>query len=550
MTIRRVLVILFGVLLSGIWITGIAQRREVSLSRQYKDWLDKDVVYIISDEERKFFKDLKNDEERESFIQQFWERRNPDPRSSYNSFKEEHYRRIAYANRQFASGVPGWNTDRGRMYILYGEPDDRELHPTGGPYYRPYREGGGTTMRFPWERWRYRYIEGVCHDCEFLFVDSSISNEYRLAIFPDEADALLNVPDAGLTLAEEMGLADKYDRVYYNSSNWYNYNNAQNMGTSNTMDSPFTRMEQYFNVQRPPVIKFNDLKTMVTTNITYNTLPFDVRSDFIKLSEEKVLVPISIEISNAELGYKKEKEFNRATINVYGIVTGLTNRILAEWEDVVAVDFNDIYFEYGKNNRSTYQRIVSLPPGQRYKLDLVLKDVNSKKIGTASMPLVVPKYGGTGLQSSTIILANHITEAPKNVTTLDQYIIGDWRIKPNIRSIYLPNQNLVPYMQLYGMEIDQSTLHPSLDVEFVIKKDGEVLETIQGSAMNSDQFFLGRRVEIIGKFSIGNLPPGKYQLEIRVLDRISTRQLATTTDFTVIEPAPTYSVVEVNDEDF
>ena len=539
MMIRKSLAILMVVLLSGLWVTSFAQKkREVGLSKQYKEWLDKDVAYIISEEEKRFFKDLKNDEERENFIQQFWERRNPDPRSSYNAFKEEHYRRIAYANQQFASGVPGWRTDRGRIYILYGAPDDREIHATGGTYYRPYREGGGVTSRFPWEKWFYRYIEGVCHSCELLFVDSSISNEYHLAIYPDEADALINVPGAGLTLAEEMGLADKLDRAYYNPSGWYDYNNAQNMGAS-PYDSPFARMDQYFSVQRPPSIKFNDLKAMVTTSITYSLLPFDVRTDFIKLSGDKVLVPISIEISNAELGYKKDKEFNRATVNVYGIVTGLTNKIHAEWEDVVAVDANDLYFDYVKKNRSTYQRIVALPPGQRYKLDLVLKDVNSKKVGTMSMPLIVPKYEDAGLQASSIILANHIAEAPKNATTLDQYIIGDWRIKPNIRAIYNPGQNLIPYMQIYGMDVDQSTQRPSLEVEFLIKKDGETLETIQNSAMNTTQFYLGRRVELIGKIPVGKLPPGKYQFEIRVLDKISTKRVTATREFIVNEPTPT-----------
>ena len=526
----------------GISLTSAAQqRREGGGDRYYKDWLDKDVTYIISDEEKSLFKALKNDEEKESFIQQFWDRRNPDPRSPYNAFKEEHYRRIAYANERFTSGIPGWRTDRGRIYIQFGPPDQLESHPTGGIYYRSHLEGGGSTSTFPFEKWWYRHIDGVGDDIDMEFVDSSISGEYRLAMHPDEKDALINVPGMGLTLAEEMGLADKRDRAYFNPSGWYDPDNPQSPGRR-TRDSPFSRMEQYFNVQRPPKIKFEDLKSVVTTHVSFSSIPFDIRTDYIWLSEKKVMVPITVEINNSELEFKKDKEFNRAKLNVYGIITGLTNKIEAEWEDEIVRDFLDIYFHEGKEKKSSYQRMVSLPPGQRYKLDLVLKDVNSKKMGTLSLGLNVPKYAEPGLQSSTIILANHIGDAPKNATALDQYVIGDMRIVPNVTSEYVPGQNLVPYMQIYGMEIDQTSQRPALDVEFVVKKGGEVVEKVQDSAINSDQFYYGQRVVLVGRIPIGQLAPGEYKLEIHVLDKISNNRLTTTTDFKVNNPVPVQEV--------
>ena len=546
MTVRKLLAIIAVVLFSGICVLGVAQRREAGMSKYYKEWLDKDVTYIITDDERSFFKALKNDEERESFIQQFWDRRNPDPRSEYNAFKEEHYRRIAYANQHFTSGVPGWRTDRGRIYITFGPPDDRETHATGGIYYRTFMEGGGSTSRFPWEKWWYRRIDGVGDGVELYFSDSSISGEYRLVMYEDEMDALLNVPDLGLTLAEQMGLADKRDRAYFNPSGWYDPNNPQSPG-SRVKDAPFTRMEQYFNVQRPPKIKFEDLKSVVTTNVTYSSLDFDIRTDYLRLTEDKVLVPISVEINNSQLEFKKDKEFNRAKLNVYGIVTGLTNKILAEWEEESVRDFLDLYFDQAMEKSSAYQRIIMLPPGQRYKLDLVLKDVNSKKVGFVSLPLVVPKYADPGVQSSTIILVNNITPAPANATTLERYVIGDMRVVPNVKAEYAPGQNLVPYMQIYGMEIDQTTQKPSMEVEFAIKKDGKVLEVIQSAAENSDLFDYGTRVVLVGKIPSGNLAPGKYQLEIRVLDKISSNRLTTTTDFTINEPVAV--VVEAEEED-
>src|SRR5512142_2917359 len=178
----------------------------------YKHWIDDEVPYIISDQERAAWKKLSTDTEREQFIEAFWERRNPSPQSGENEFKEEYYRRIAYANEHYASGIPGWKTDRGRIYITYGPPDEIEDHSSGGTYERPPEEGGGTTSTFPFEQWRYRYIEDIGSDIIIEFVDPTMSGEYRMTMDPSEKDALLYVPGAGLTLMEQLGMASKTDR--------------------------------------------------------------------------------------------------------------------------------------------------------------------------------------------------------------------------------------------------------------------------------------------------------------------------------------------------
>ena len=152
---------------------------------------------------------LNNDEEREQFIEQFWLRRDPTPDTEENEFKEEHYRRIAYANEHFASGIPGWKTDRGRIYITFGPPDEIEDHSSGGFYERPPEEGGGETSTFPFQQWRYRYIEGIGNNIIIEFVDPTMSGEFRMTSDPSEKDALLYVPGAGLTMMEQMGLSDK-----------------------------------------------------------------------------------------------------------------------------------------------------------------------------------------------------------------------------------------------------------------------------------------------------------------------------------------------------
>lgn len=509
--------------------------QSADLADHYKKWLDEDVVYIITDEEKSVFKNLKNEEERESFVEQFWARRNPDSRSYDNSYKEEHYRRIAYANEHFASGVAGWRTDRGRIYIMFGKPDELESHPTGGSYQRPYSEGGGQTSTYPFEKWWYRHIEGVGDDIEIEFVDKSLSGEYRMAMHPEEKDALINVPNAGLTLAEEMGFAKKEDRAYFNGYSQNDPNNPAN-AMLRAKDRPFNRMEQYFNLQRPPKIKFEDLKGVVTAKVIYTTLPYDLRIDYIKLSSDRVLVPITVELSNKDLEFKKQYDFNQAVVNVYGVVTNLNGRIMREFEDVISVEFLDQHFERGKNKRSEYQHIVALAPGQRFKLELVLKDVNSNSAGTTSIGLNVPKYEEGTLHSSSIILTNSVTAAPENADQFEQYVIGDMKILPDVKSEYLPGQALFPYMQIYDMQIDQTTQKPSLEVSFAIKKDGNVVEETPGTASNSEQFFYGQRVVLLGRIPLKHLEPGKYQLEIKVQDKISNRTVVTSTDFKIKEP--------------
>lgn len=501
--------------------------KEATLNDYYKKWLNEDVMYIITTEERDTFKQLTTDEERENFIEQFWARRNPDPRESSNEFKAEHYRRIAYANERFHSGVPGWKTDRGRIYVLYGEPDGKESHPSGGSYQREFWEGGGQTSVYPFERWRYRHIDGVGDDVELEFVDKTFTNEYRLAMDPEEKDALLTVPNAGLTDDEEMGISKKEDRVNYGYLSQTNFQRSK--------DAPFERLARYFNVQRPPQIKFADLKTVVTTRITYNQLPFLWRTDFIKLSSTKVLVPITIELDNKNLEFKKEMQFNRSRVNVYGMVTTLQGRVEAEFEQEISSEYPDEFFETGRNKRSIYQKIVMLNAGQRFRLDLILKDLNSKYIGSMSYGIMVPKYDGEELQSSTIILANEIKSVNPTYDQLEQFIIGDMKVQPNVKREYRIGQVLIAYLQTYNTAFDQTTFEPSLKVSYQIKSGEKIVQNVEDEKGRSVQFTSGERVVIVRAFQIVDMEPGKYQLDIQVVDKIANKTLTSSTDFEVIK---------------
>lgn len=159
-----------------------------------KKWINEEGDYLLTPDERRALLALKTDDEREAFIDYIWRRRDPHPDTEQNEFREEFYERIAYANENFASGKPGWKTDRGRIYIKWGKPDSVESRPSGGSYDRPAYHGGGSTTTYPFEVWFYRHLDGVGDGIEVEFVDPTGTGEYRIARHPDEKDALAMVP--------------------------------------------------------------------------------------------------------------------------------------------------------------------------------------------------------------------------------------------------------------------------------------------------------------------------------------------------------------------
>src|SRR5258708_6435960 len=365
------------------------------LDNAYKQWLTEDVTYIISPEERTAFLKLDTNEEREQFTEQFWLRRSSNPDLPENDFKEEHYRRIAYANEHYASGIPGWKTDRGRMYIMWGPADEIESHPTGGTYDRPMEEGGGSTSTYPWETWRWRYLEGIGENIILEFVDPSGSGEYHMTMDPSEKDALLHVPGAGLSLMESMGMASKTDRFTRSDGT----NLPKSLGGEPASMNEFTRLELYAKVNKPPEVKFKDLEAIVTSRIVRDQVHFTWRTDYLKVTNDTVLVPVTVQIPNSQLSFQSKDGIHSATLNIFGRVSTLTGRVVQTFEDPVSKDFPDSLYQQSLKLQSIYQKAIPLRPGL-YRLDLVIKDVQSGNIGVVNSRLQVPRYEDDKLEAS------------------------------------------------------------------------------------------------------------------------------------------------------
>src|SRR5579864_1948304 len=437
------------------------------LETPYKKWLNEDVTYIITDEERQAWKRLSTDDERQQFIEQFWLRRDPTPDTEENEFKEEHYRRIAYANERFASGIPGWKTDRGRIYIVYGPADEIESHPSGGSYERPIEEGGGETSTYPFEKWRYRYIEGIGNDVNIEFVDPTMTGEYHMTMDPSEKDALLYVPNAGLTLYEQMGLADKTQR--------FTRTDGTHLGTGagplpESMDE-FTRLELSAKLFKPPAVKFKDLEAAVSSSIRYNTLPFKVQADYIKITDSTVLTTITIQFELKDLQFQQKDNVAKATINVFGRVTSIAGRTVNTFEDPVTVEEPSDLLAKAIDRASVYQKAIPLAPGM-YRLNVVCKDIVGGNMTTYPMALNVPHFDEEKLGSSSLILADLIEKVPTNSIGAGQFVIGDSKVRPRLSDTFTRNEKLGIYAQFYNFSPDEKTKKPNGTIQYEIVKTG------------------------------------------------------------------------------
>jgi GWxTD domain-containing protein len=508
----------------------------VELSKTYKKWLNEDVVWIITDEERAAFKQLSNDEERDNFIEAFWQRRDPTPDTEENEYKEEHYRRIAYANEHFAAGIPGWKSDRGRIYIMYGPADEIDSHPSGGTYERPMEEGGGETSTFPFEDWRYRYLEGIGQEVIIEFVDSCMCGDYHMTLDRSEKDALKYTPNAGLTLYEQMGMSSKAAR--------FSGGGLEQLGagpmSSDLQTKEFDRLEQFAKLQAPPPVKFKDLEEIVNTKLITNLMPFDVRSDFVKVTGDTVLVPITIQMKYRDITFNNKDGVQRGTVNIFGRVSTLTGRIVQTFEDTAQVDVPAELLPRTAENSSVYWKALPLRPG-RYKIEIAVKDVNGDRKGLWSRGIVVPEYSDDKLSTSSLIVADQMEAVPTKDVSAGNFVIGVTKVRPRVAPAdgkpamfnRSRDQKVNFWMQVYNLGVDDKTHKASATFEFDIVNIATNKPVVQKTESTDTMGNVGDQVTLQKSIAAANLQPGVYRIEIKVNDNISKQ---------TVDPSATFAV--------
>ena len=506
------------------------EKLKKELDSAYRVWLDEEVPYIITDAERDAFLSLQTNEDRENFIEQFWLRRDPTPDTPENEFKEEHYRRIAYANEHFASGMPGWKTDRGRIYIIWGKPDDVDQHPSGGFYERTDQEGGGETETFPFETWHYNYLEGLGNNINLEFVDPSGSNEYHLTTDPEEKDALLYVPGAGLSELENYGMADKTQRFMRSDGTHL----PTNYYCTPAENDEFARYELAAKIfVAPPVKDAREMSEYVSSRIVRNQIQFDYGFSFVKVTSDSILVPISIELANRAMTFQEKDGVHTSKMNVFMRISTVSGRVVGTYEDPLNAEFPDTLFQQYLTKKSIYGKTIPLRPGL-YKLDIVVKDTQSANVGVQSVRLAVPRIDDEKLDSSSLILADSLEKVAPRQVGIGQFVIGDVKVRPDLKLEFDADKKMGIYLQVYNIKVDPTTHKSNYTAHFRITKADKSGQVAFDTTETSDEFKqLGDELTIETLFPLSGLSAGKYKLEITVDDKVANQQLVRTQEFTV-----------------
>ena len=505
----------------------------------YKTWLEEDVRWLITDTEAQAFKHLSNDEERDSFIENFWQRRNPNPDSPDNEYRDEIYARIAYANEHFAAGKPGWMTDRGHIYIAYGKPDDIDSHPSGGSYERPMEEGGGETATFPFEVWHYRYIEGIGDNIDLEFVDTCQCGDYHYTIDRSEKDALKHVPNAGLTQAEQDGQADKKDR--FSGAGGFEELGAGPMSQQN-QNKQFDRIDLAAKIMAPPPIKFQDLEQFMSSSkiLTGPPFLFDVRTDYVKVTNDTVIVPVTVQIKNSDITFNTKDGVSEGKVEIQGRVSNMTHKIVQTFGDNLTVPSPSELLAAKQKQASVYWAALALRPGL-YKVDIAIKDVNNPDhIGHQTFAVNVPRYDDDTLGHSSLILADQMYRVPSKEIGAGAFTIGDTHVRPRVGSggpsvppKFSRAQDLNFWMQVYNLGIDEKSKQNNATIEYQItdldtqKAVLDAQESTTKMSPNAEQLTLEKSLPL------ASLQPGMYQVSIKVNDGVTKQQTEATEKFSV-----------------
>lgn len=503
----------------------------------YSKWLNEDVVYIITPEERSVFEKLQTPEERDQFIEQFWRRRDPDPATAVNEYKEEIYRRIAYANEHFHAGKAGWRTDRGMIYIRFGKPTGIEQHPEGGTYERKMSEGGGITYTHPFEVWFYNHIDGVGDGIEIEFVDTTHTNNYRITTDTDEKDALFWVPGAGQTLAEQMGTMSRLDRVRTRTLG-NPEGGARGVDTAfyqrSYREYPMAKLETLFKLSKSPAVKYRDLEKVVSARISYDQLPISLQSTVLRMTSTHSIVPVTLFVPNKNLSFKPledNADVLGSDVAVYGQVETLGGRLEYSFQDDIRQRIAKAQMSAERSKPSTYQKQLPLAPG-RYKLSLIVEDQHTSNIGSVTRMLLVPPIEEKELQVSPVTLSRSVTVPEENETIGEPFVVGKYRVVPTEDNRFRPEDQFAQaYFEVYNLELDQATLQPKVTIEISLEHGGS--EIFPFTRIDQEFEYLRDRLLVHKTMPFQGLKRGSYTLRFRIRDEIGGSSIEQKVDFRI-----------------
>ncbi len=258
-----------------------------------------------------------------------------------------------------------------------------------------------------------------------------------------------------------------------------------------------------------------------------------------RITGDTILVPVTVQIQNKQMTFRNREGVNSATLNLFGRITTLTGRVVQTFEDVIQRDFPNSLLEPSLKGFSIYQKAVPLRPGL-YRLDLVIKDVNSGNVGVLNSRLSVPNIPDDTLGASSLILADQMEPVSSKDVGVGQFVLGSTKVRPKLDAEFHSDQALGIYMQFYNLKTDEKTHKNNMSIDVKVS---------QGEKTVSDEVKTGEELKQTGEqitfeelIAPKTLPPGKYKLEIQATDHVTNQTVSRSADFTVTPPATNNNV--------
>jgi len=279
-------------------------------------------------------------------------------------------------------------------------------------------------------------------------------------------------------------------------------------------------------------VKFKDLEAVVTSRLVRDQVKFDYRFDFLRITSDTVLVPITVQIPTRQLMFQEKNGVDSATLNLFARITTLSGRPVQTFEDTVHRDLPAELLQQSLGTASIYQKAVPLSPGL-YRLDIVVKDVNNGNVGVVNTRLAVPRFEDDKLSSSTLILADQIQRVSAKDIGLGQFVLGDIKVRPKMDGAFTPNENMGVFLQVYNLKVDEKTHKADASVQFRVTREKETEPVLKFDLPPSKLPEHGEEMTLENVVTLGSLTPGKYSLEVAVTDNLAKETITKASNFTV-----------------
>src|SRR5215813_11915519 len=369
----------------------------------------------------------------------------------------------------------------------------------------------------------------IGQNVELEFVDTTGTGEYRLTRDPGEKDALAHVPGAGPSALEAMGLKSKVDRF----TNTDGTTLPAPLGPRPASMNEFESLGRYYRVLGPPP-PIQDLHPGVFSRVIRNQINLAYDLAFLRATADSTIVPITLQIPNNQMGFRSKDGIHSAILNVYARITTPGGRLVQSFEEAIGHDVPDSLFEKDLSRSLLFQKSLPLHPGL-YRLDVVVKDVESGNVGLIGTALRVPQYEEGVLNASSLILADKIEPVPSKEFGLGQFVLGAYKVRPRLAHTFSNAENLGIFLQLYNLKTDEILDATSVAVTYRLLRDKQqIWSSVESSGSirrDGEQITLNRRLPLAA------FAPGHYRLEIKVQDNFSHQIVTRTADFEIALPS-------------